>query len=75
MSLLQVYYSDRTVLHMEPPHTFCSLLLPDASKVRVSSDNPIGVAHYVDCAVQFASWAFKSPAERAEVSGVGNCPC
>jgi hypothetical protein len=52
---------------MEPSHTYCSLLLPDASSLTVATGSPIGVEAYVGAAVQFVAWAFKTPGERAEV--------
>lgn len=36
-------------------------------QVDASVDNPVGLEHYVEPATQFVQWAFKTPAERAEV--------
>ena len=51
----------------ERPAAPCStarLLMPDGERVEVRTKAPMRWAPYVGAAVDFASWAFLSPAER-----------
>lgn len=63
---VKVTFPDRTLLNMDSSHAVCQLLLPDGTRAEVAVTNPVGVEGYVQAAVEFAAWAFKSPAERAE---------
>ncbi|GFR40516.1 hypothetical protein Agub_g1085, partial [Astrephomene gubernaculifera] len=63
---VRVCFEDRTILHMSASHSHAKVVLPDGRGVVVAVANPVGVEPYVAAAVDFASWAFKTPAERSE---------
>ncbi len=64
---VRVCFDDRAILHLSASHTHAKVVLPDGGPPRVVAvANPVGVERYVAAALEFAAWAFKSPAERAE---------
>lgn len=64
---VRVCFDDRAILHLSASHTHAKVVLPDGGPPRVVAvANPVGVERYVTSALEFAAWAFKSPAERAE---------
>ena len=62
---VSVVFADRTLLRTDRQRLRCSVLLPDASRVEVSTGSPAGMEWHVRQALEFAGWAFSSPAERA----------
>ena len=62
---VSVIFADRTLLRTDRQRLLCSILLPDASRVEVSMGSPAGMEWHVRQALEFAGWAFSSPAERA----------
>ena len=64
---VHVVFDDRTLLWMDASRTRCELVLPDATSVAVRTENPIGVAPYVEKATEFGAWVFATPSERATI--------
>ena len=62
---VSVIFADRTLLRADRQRLRCCLLLPDASRVEVSTGSSAGMEWHVRQALEFAGWAFSSPAERA----------
>ncbi|EFJ41759.1 hypothetical protein VOLCADRAFT_98324 [Volvox carteri f. nagariensis] len=63
---VRVCFKDRTILHMSASQSHCKVLLPDGKAVVVAVANPVGVELYVETALEFVHWAFRTPEERAE---------
>ncbi|KAG2442403.1 hypothetical protein HXX76_002489 [Chlamydomonas incerta] len=63
---VRAIFDDRTLLTLSSSHSHCRLVLPDGQQVVVGVANPVGVEGYVEAVLDFARWAFKSPAERAQ---------
>jgi hypothetical protein len=61
----QVRFKDRTVLNLDSSRQHCKLLLPDGTVAEVAVGKPAGLQQYVHPAMEFATWAFKSAAQRA----------
>jgi hypothetical protein len=51
---------------MSAMHSHCKVFAPDGKSVVVSTGNPVGVEGYVRGAIDFANWAFKTPAQRSD---------
>ena len=64
---VRVAFEDRALLYMEPEGMHCNVITPEGQKVHVAVANPLGVEQYVAEAVEFAAWAFCSPAQRSAV--------
>ncbi len=65
-------FDDRTLLVLGAAHSHCRAVLPDGRATVVSVSNPVGVEPYVAAVLEFASWSFKTPAERgAELRSQG----
>ena len=62
---VHVSFSDRTLLYMEASHTHCNIVTSEGHRVIVATSTPVGVESYVAQAVEYAEWAFSTPAERA----------
>ncbi|KAG2448169.1 hypothetical protein HYH02_006754 [Chlamydomonas schloesseri] len=62
---VRAVFENRTLLTLSSGHSHCRLVLPDGQAVVVGVANPVGVEGYVEAVLDFARWAFKSPAERA----------
>ncbi len=62
---LQVRFVDRTVLNLDSSRQHCKLLLPDGTVAQVAVSSPAGLQQYVQPTAEFATWAFKSAAQRA----------
>ena len=61
---VRALFDDRTILYLEADHASARLTLPDGTRAAASAANPVGVEGYVSAALQFATWAFRTPAER-----------
>lgn len=64
---VHVAFEDRALLYMQPGCAHCNVINPEGQKVSVATANPLGVEQYVVEAVEFAAWAFSSPAQRSAV--------
>ena len=64
---VHVAFEDRALLYMQPGGAHCNVINPEGQKVSVATANPLGVEHYVLEGVEFAAWAFSSPAQRSAV--------
>ena len=64
---IHVTFQDRTLLYMNASHTHCDVIMPDGHRVTVATATPVGVEQYVEQAMEFAEWAFSTPAQRAAV--------
>ncbi len=64
---VHVTFCDRTLLYLKPLQQYCDVITPDGHRVSVATATPIGVEQYVGQAMEYADWAFSTPAERAAV--------
>ncbi len=64
---VRVAFHDRTLLYLKPSHTHCDVITLEGHRVTVSTATPVGVEQYVEQALEFAEWAFSTPAQRASV--------
>ena len=64
---VHVTFCDRTLLYLKPLQQFCDVITPDGHRISVATAMPIGVEQYVEQAMEYADWAFATPAERAAV--------
>lgn len=64
---VRVVFLDRTLLEMDGARDSCRLILPDGSRAVVAAHTPVGAELYVRAALEFAEWAFRTPAERSEI--------
>ena len=78
---VHVTFCDRTLLYLKPLQQYCDVITPDGHRVSVATATPVGVEQYVEQAMEYADWAFSTPAERAAVlqkaasiqKELGNC--
>lgn len=61
---VRVCFDDRTLLNMDASRSNCSIILSTGKQISVRVDMPIGVEFYVESALDFSEWAYKTPAER-----------
>ncbi|GBF96370.1 hypothetical protein Rsub_09169 [Raphidocelis subcapitata] len=61
---VRALFEDRTILSLDARRAEARLTLPDGRAAVVAAANPVGVEGYVSAALQFAAWAFRTPAER-----------
>lgn len=64
---VHVAFHDRALLYLKPSRQHCEVITPDGHRITVATATPLGVEHYAAQAMEFADWAFSSPAMRAAV--------
>ena len=56
--------------HLRPELQLTTVYWPDGRRATVRTERPIGVEYYVHAALQFATWAEKSPQQRCARSDI-----
>lgn len=57
---VKVAFHDRTLLLLDATHTSATVTLRDGQLLAVRATNPQSAQPYVQAALEFATWAFKS---------------
>ena len=65
---VQVTFDDRVLLSLDRDHEYCELILADGRNLAVRCLRPLGMERYVDMTIEFATWSFMTPGERAGVA-------
>lgn len=63
---VRTVFDDRTIMTMDYNKGTCEVINKDGSVQFITTSNPGEYQHYARFSVEFAQWAFASPAQRSE---------